>query len=127
MTEPNPEVTEAIGRFLEQRALLSAGQALVFYGDIVAMFGLPTLDGAWLSHPLCGIFGVLDLEDHRLNRPLRTALVVNRETRMPGNGFFETAQHLGRLEAHLSDEIACAIFWGRECERLLQYWQRKRK
>jgi len=48
------------------------------------------LNGAWLSHPLCDIFGQLDAQDHAAGRPFRTALVYARDLSVPGQGFFDT-------------------------------------
>ena len=62
----------------------------ITYTNVVRSFpDLPPLTGAWRSHPLCTIFGDLDIEDDRNKRPFRTALVFAKETGRPGEGFFE--------------------------------------
>lgn len=60
------------------------------YGELVAEFDdLPELGPVWSAHPLCDRFGELDVEDAAFNRPFRTAIVVNRDDRLPGPGFFK--------------------------------------
>lgn len=88
MCDVNPQ---RIGLFLEERA---RNRRTVYYSEVVDRFGLPPLDGAWLSHPLSGIFEVLDQEDARNHRPFRSVVVISRQRNMPGDGFFEA---LGRL------------------------------
>lgn len=81
-----------IGLFLEEAA--KAGKPIA-YTDVVNNFrDLPDMNGAWLSHPLCYIFGELDEEDYAKGRPFRTAVVIARERNMPGPGFFGTVSRL---------------------------------
>ena len=81
-----------VGKYLEQQAKLGAP---ITYTDVVRSFpDLPPLTGAWRSHPLCTIFGDLDIEDDRNKRPFRTALVYAKETGTPGDGFFEMIETL---------------------------------
>jgi hypothetical protein len=77
-----------VGRFLEDQA--RKGEP-VTYGQVLDQFpDLPEMNGAWLSHPLCEIFGQLDAQDHAADRPFRTALVYARDLSVPGQGFFDT-------------------------------------
>jgi hypothetical protein len=62
----------------------------ITYGQVLQQFpDLPEMSGAWLSHPLCEIFGHLDAQDHAAGRPFRTALVYARDLSVPGQGFFD--------------------------------------
>jgi hypothetical protein len=69
---------------LNQLAAYLEGKAkarrTAYYGEVVAHFGLPALDGAWTSHPLCHAFGVLDAQDAEAKRPFRTSVVVAKES-----------------------------------------------
>lgn len=81
-----------VAKYLEQQAKIGAP---ITYTDVVRSFpDLPPLTGAWRSHPLCTIFGDLDIEDDTNKRPFRTALVFAKETGRPGNGFFEMIETL---------------------------------
>lgn len=79
-----------VGAFLEERVRRLGGSSPIFYGDLAAHLSLPPVTDAWFTHPLCGIFEQLDVEDAKLVRPFRTALVISRERNMPGEGFFKT-------------------------------------
>lgn len=121
----NQSIESKIGGYLELQARKPQSQALVFYGALLESYDLPPFDGAWNAHPLSEIFGNLDLEDLRLNRPFRTSLVVNQRTCRPGNGFFEYSKQLGKYKGDLKDAISKDIYWGNEFENLLAYWKGK--
>jgi hypothetical protein len=64
----------------------------IYYSELAQRAGLPPMDGAWLAHPLCSIFAQLDQQDYPA--PLRTSLVIGKETGQPGPGYFETLERL---------------------------------
>lgn len=74
-----------VERILEEQ--LNIGEPIT-YSVLAKRAGLPPMDGAWKSHKLCEIFGLLDHEDYP--KPLRTSLVVREEDGRPGDGYFET-------------------------------------
>ena len=60
------------------------------YGELLLVFDdLPEFTGSWPAHPLCDMFGELDIEDASFDRPFRTAIVVSQDDRVPGGGFFK--------------------------------------
>lgn len=78
-----------IGRFLEGRARECGRDGILYYSDMLTEFpDLPPFTGPWPTHPLCDIFGELDVEDASRGLPFRTALVISPDTGVPGNGFF---------------------------------------
>ena len=113
MSDLNPQM---IGLFLEEQA---RNNRTVYYGDVVARFGLPPMDGAWLSHPLSRIFEVLDQEDAMSNRPFRSAVVISQERNMPGNGFFEALERLRGVQT--SNEQQRLEAFVRELEATFRY------
>jgi hypothetical protein len=81
--------TRDIGRFLEARLREKGRDAVLTYGELISHFDdLPEFTGEWFAHPLCNMFGELDIEDAEFNRPFRTAIVVSQRTNFPGDGFF---------------------------------------
>src|ERR1017187_6942936 len=107
-----------IGAFLESQAHL--GQPIT-YGAVIKKFpDLPPLTEYWKSHPLCDIFGELDGEDHRNNRPFRTALVYAVDTTRPGNGFFENLARLRGTTIMKSEEDKV---WVAELDALKAYYR----
>ena len=51
------------------------------------------------------IMDLIDIDDTRAGRLMSTARIVNKETKRPGNGFFELAEKNGH---DISDRVA---FW----------------
>src|SRR5450755_1428340 len=89
--------------FLEE---VAASGNPINYGDVNARFpDLPPLTGAWLAHPLCGIFDELDVQDAAAKRPFRTAMVIAKERNMPGPGFFKTLSRLRNRQILKSEEL----------------------
>jgi hypothetical protein len=93
----------------------------IFYQQVVNEFpDLPPLTGNWKSHPLCSIFGDLDSEDHRKDRPFRTAIVCTKENGRPGPGFFEEASRLRSRTILKADQDE---FWITEFNAVCAYYK----
>lgn len=113
-----------IGRFLEQQLRAKGRDAVMTYSDLLREFtDLPEFTGSWSSHPLCDMFGELDLEDASLNQPFRTAVVVSQNDGVPGGGFFkmykkhrDPSARIGsdsdRIQIHQSELQAVAAHYG---------------
>lgn len=89
----------SVGSFLEATA---KSKKVVTYQDVINTDPkLPSLDGAWSSHPLSKIFETLDQEDALKNRPFRTSVVVKKDknNQMPGDGFFEALNRLKKISS----------------------------
>ena len=71
----------------------------MYYSVLVSDFGLPPLHGTWAGHPLERAFDALDEEDARAGRPFRTSVVFNKETKMPGDGYFKSIFRLKGISA----------------------------
>jgi hypothetical protein len=67
-----PTTASDVAKFLEEQARL--GEPITYTQVIIHFPELPKLTEAWLSHPLCDMFG-LDAQDHAEGRPFRTAMV----------------------------------------------------
>ena len=74
MKEMRPQQLSELVAFLEDLARRRA--ATVTYGDIAHRFQLPELTDVWSTHPLAPVFDNLDAQDHDMERPFRTTLVV---------------------------------------------------
>ena len=103
-----------LARYLEDRA---KRKRTVYYGELVAHFGLPSLDGTWVGHPLERAFDAFDREDAEADRPFRTSMVISKEKNMPGDEYFKALSDLRgihtkseeqRLEA-FSRELSAAM------------------
>ena len=106
-----------VGTFLEK---VAASGNPINYGDVIARFpDLPPLAGAWLAHPLRGIFGELDEQDAVAKRPFRTAMVIAKERNMPGPGFFKTISRLRGRQILKSEELTV---WTDELRAVLVFY-----
>ena len=89
MKEMRPQQLSELVAFLEDLARRRA--ATVTYGDIVGKFQLPGLTDVWSTHPLAPVFDNLDAQDHDMERPFRTTLVVNADRLgLPGSNYFDS-------------------------------------
>ena len=87
-----------IARCLEAILKDQRGQGSVSYSALVSIFDLPPFNGHWLSHPLSEVLNHLDQEDTIAARPLRSCVVINKGSRLPGKGFFKAlAKTQGKL------------------------------
>jgi hypothetical protein len=105
---------DKLARYLEDRA---KRKRTVYYSELVAHFGLPSLNGTWVGHPLRRAFEALDREDAEADRPFRTSMVISKEKNIPGDGYFKALADLKgihtkseeqRLEA-FSRELSSAM------------------
>lgn len=66
---------------------IARNKKLVTYGELVRAFNLSPLGSKWHLHPLCKLFDEIDRADANNNRPFKTSIVVNNDTKV-GAGFF---------------------------------------
>jgi hypothetical protein len=59
----------------------------------------------------------INREEHCCGRPMLSAVVVNKETGMPGKGFFDLARKLGKCG---EDED---LFYKQELEKVQAFWR----
>jgi len=120
MTTPSFEV---VGKFLEHELMEKGHDAVMFNSDLIIQFPeLPPFTGNWKSHPLCWIFDELDREDAALDRPLRTAIVVSKEKRIPGGGFFEAYEQYLNPGAQIRNEMAKLEIHQGQLKALVSHW-----
>jgi hypothetical protein len=106
-----------IGKFLE---MLARRNEPCTYSRLIEEFpDLPPLTGAWLSHPLCDIFGQLDAQDNAGCRPFRTALVFAKETSIPGQGFFDMLAIYRKQKIGKEQKIE---LWDKEMKALRSFY-----
>ncbi len=107
---------EEIGLFLIEKAEM---EQFIFYLDVCKHFKLSVDLFPWRLHPLCDLFGSLDEQDARAGRPFRTALVISREHKRPGPGFYAALSKLtGRATLKgKEDEV-----WSEEVRAVFSYY-----
>lgn len=115
------ELTKRIGEHLTS---LARERRLTTYGEVAAHFDMKPVDGLWQLHPLCEIFGALDLDDDAFSRPFRTSIVVrsakHAADRIPGDGFFKMVADLRQIPKPKTSEEKL-VLWAEEVRRLFEF------
>ena len=99
-----PHLIEITARL---RQMAAAGDSPIAYSDL----------GSSLSPPIIPVnlsefLDAINRSEHRAGRGLLSTLVVNKETGIPGDGFFGLAEELGR---DITDRRHC---WENELRRV---------
>ncbi len=102
--------------------LVKAARAgeFVHYGELAKMLGIDMDNphfGALVGKPLDRI----NEDEAAAGRPMISAIVVGKDTMLPGAGFFKLGQEL-RQTLPGEDEIGFAI---RQIKRVHEYWSRE--
>jgi hypothetical protein len=112
-----------VGAYPEKELRAKGKNAVMFYGQLVKVFpDLPEFTGAWSAHPLCDMFGELDIDDGEQKRPFRTAIVVAQETGIPGGGFFTMYAKYREPGVRLRNEMDKITVHQRELGELARYY-----
>jgi hypothetical protein len=100
----------------DRLVVAARNRQLIFYGELAKLIGIDT------DNPHAAQVGkVLDRsnQDEVANgRPMLSALVVSKDTMLPGRGFFNLGEQL-RLTEHGEDEVGFAV---RQIKRVHDYW-----
>jgi hypothetical protein len=99
--------------------LVQAARAggFVHYGELAKMLGID-MDNPHFGAQVGKILGRISEDEIAAGRPMISAIVVSRDTMLPGSGFFKLGQELHLTEPG-EDEIGFAI---RQIKRVHQYW-----
>jgi hypothetical protein len=95
-------------------------RGLISYQDIAEAMG-PPLSGSYMGHEVGHILGEISQEEHARGRPLLSALAVS-VSGTPGQGFYDLARQLGRLDKTEHDEELS--FWEEEKQAVYAAWKR---
>jgi hypothetical protein len=104
------EIVEILG----ERVRSASGP--ITYGALAGQLKSISLGPHQLA--LFAILGEISEEEDSLGRGMLSAYVVSADTGIPGGGFFELAEKLGR---RADDRLA---FWVEEIKRVDQVWRR---
>ena len=102
--------------------LVKAARAgeFVHYGELAKVLGID-LDNPHFGAQVGKVLGQISEDEVAAGRPMISAIVVSKDTMLPGGGFFKLGQELHRTERD-EDEIGFAI---RQIKRVHEYWSRE--
>ena len=92
-------------------------QPITYGEEIAKIMGLPP-SGDHMARETGEILGEISEYEHLHGRPLLSAVVVGKDTRIPGKGFFTLARELGKLQEGMDERS----FWERELEEVYDTW-----
>lgn len=102
--------------------LVKAARAgeFVHYGELAKLLGID-MDNLHFGAQVGKVLGRISEDEVASGRPMLSAIVVSRDTMLPGKGFFHLGQQLRQTEPN-EDEMAFAV---REIRRVHDYWGRE--
>ena len=106
-------VREEMIRFARMRGLVN-------YEVLARTVGLPT-ERYMLQNLLPKLLGQISTDECAGKRPMLSAIVIRKDKRIPGDGFFKLAQDLGFLETGAT-EAESTQFWQREKDDVFRTW-----
>ena len=113
------------GAVMEQQAvyerLVKAARAgeFVYYGELAKMLGID-MENPHFGAQVGKVLDRINEDEAAAGRPMISAIVVSKDTMLPGTGFFKLGQEL-RQTLPGEDEIGFAL---RHIKRVQDYWGR---
>lgn len=125
-------VLEAYRELVMRAETASYDNLPITYGDLGSKIGLFPLSD-WFYLKIGWIVGACSEYEHQHGRPMISAMVINKETKQPGRGFWR----LSGIPPHLRKEVKYGYgdatpekldedrdrFWIAELQRISRYWK----
>lgn len=92
---------------------------LICYGEVAPLAGVDLNSGRGRREVGCLLAEVCQNEVQQ-GRPMLGSVVVRKDTRVPGEGYFRGAQRLGKFQGQSYEDKRA--FWLQELERVHAYW-----
>ena len=90
----------------------------ITYSEVGSLINLD-MNESLDRNKLAYIIGEISKAEHNEGRPMLSALVVHKDNKICGVGFFKLAKELG-LHTYKED----IEFLGKECKKLYEYWSK---
>lgn len=102
--------------------LVEAARArgFVHYAELAKMLGID-MDNPHFGAQVGKVLGRISEDEVAAGRPMLSAIVVSKDTMLPGRGFFNLGEELRQTQPG-EDEIGFAI---RQIKRAHEYWSRE--
>jgi len=92
---------------------------IVNYREIAQIMVIPQ-SGNYMSRETGQILGEISQFEHKHKRPLLSAVVVRLDLGVPGKGFFDLSNHLGRFKGGSRQDKK--KFWEQELQTVYATW-----
>lgn len=77
-----------------------------------------------MSKSLAGLLGDISVDENEQGNPLLSVIVVNKETKIPGDRFFKLAKDLGLYQGSLNNREQKDLFYISELNNAHSFWER---
>lgn len=111
--DPFPQVRAALMEAARDRRLLT-------YPDVASIMGLPR-SGYYMGSKVGAMADAINRVERDAGRPMLSALLVQTQSRRPGEGFYACAIQLG-VVTRFADEASKRAFWEAERDKVYAYW-----
>jgi hypothetical protein len=74
------------------------------------------------STTLASLLGDISLSEHIKGEPMLSVVIVNKDTKRAGDGFFKLAKELGRFNGSLKSDVDKDIFFISELKKVFSLW-----
>lgn len=103
-TAPDRPTDRLDDKLIHDRLLVAAKRReLVYYADLAELLGREMRGRNWAS-PIYHALDRINDDEDRAGRPMLSAIVVAKETKMPGPGFFALGKRLGKTRPGEDEE-----------------------
>lgn len=101
----------------ERLVRAARARELVHYGELARMLGID-MDNPHFGAQVGRVLGEISTEEVANGRPMLSAIVVSRDTMLPGHGFYDLGKQLRQVPDG-EDEMAFAV---RQIQGVHDYW-----
>ncbi len=114
------------GTMLERMIEHAQQKDCIFYSTLIHGSGAEDLNDSSVYRAMSAVLHSIGLEMDKQNNIMLTAVVVNKETSLPGVGFYDLAVEIGKLPPNSSkdDKEEC---WINELKKVHQYYQKEKQ
>ena len=106
-------------RLYQQLVIYGTNGDLPTYGEVAPSVGLDMALAADRNE-FARLLDEINEHEHEHGRPLISSIVVLKDSRVPGKGYFDCARRLGRLDS--TDHFGEMDFWVSECNAVYRHW-----
>ncbi|MGU9952020.1 MAG: hypothetical protein ACNYPH_06960 [Gammaproteobacteria bacterium WSBS_2016_MAG_OTU1] len=126
--EAKKKMDDFRGKMLERMIKTAQQKECIFYSKLIHGSGVEDfLDSSRVVRKaMSGVLHSIGLEIGKQNNIMLTAVVVNKLTSLPSNGFYKLAAELGKLPLNFSEGDK-KDFWSNELKKVQQYYQEEKQ
>ncbi len=93
------------------------------YSEVGFLIGIRKIEGNHHIKIIGELLGEISKHEHEHGRPMLSAVVVHKDDELPGDGFFELARSLKKLDINTKGNKEKELeFYEKELKEVYEYW-----